>query len=348
MRNNLPPSGSYLPAEWETDSTVLMAWPHAGTDWNYMLDEVRTCYTDLLRQIGSYRKVIILTPDANEVRQSLGPGNYRNIIPVEAPTNDTWTRDYGPLTLISPHGGAIPLDFRFNGWGLKFAANLDNCVNSFLSRKQLITAPLINCQDFVLEGGGIESDGHGSLLTTAHCQLSPNRNPWMNEAQITAFLKNIFGARQVIWLHHGYLAGDDTDSHIDTLARFAPNDTIVYTGCDDPHDEHFQELQLMKQELSEARTLDGRPFNLIELPLPSPIFDDEGQRLPATYANFLATPDAVFMPTYNQSRNDLLAKQMLQIVFEVPVIGIDCRALIRQHGSLHCATMQIPHSILAI
>lgn len=348
MRNNLIPSGSYLPAEWETDSAILMAWPHADTDWNYMLDEIRTCYTDLLRHIGSHRKVIIITPDPDEVRRSLGPGNYRNIIPVEVPTNDTWTRDYGPLTLMSPDGGATPLDFRFNGWGLKFAANLDNCVNSFLSRKQLLAAPLINCQDFVLEGGGIESDGHGSILTTAHCQLSPNRNPWMNQTEITTFLKNIFGARQVIWLHHGYLAGDDTDSHIDTLARFAPNDTIVYTGCADPHDEHFQELQLMKQELSEARTLDGRPFNLIQLPLPSPIFDDEGQRLPATYANFLATPDAVFMPTYNQSHNDLLAKQMLQIVFNVPVIGIDCRALIRQHGSLHCATMQIPHSILAI
>lgn len=338
-----------LPAEWEMAGAVMLAWPHDATDWAYMLDEVRRCFADMVEAMLPWTKVIVVAPDVAEARRAIAVDDPDRLLFFQAETNDTWTRDYGPITVELVDGsGFRPIDFRFNGWGLKFASCLDNMVVRSMARRRLIAAPLVNRQDFVLEGGGIESDGQGTLMTTAHCQLSPNRNATLSRADIERTLMEEFGSRQIIWLEHGYLAGDDTDSHIDTLARFAPGDTIVYTGCDDPSDEHFDELQAMEQELMDARTLAGMPFNLIRLPLPDAIYDEAGQRLPATYANFLALPKAVIMPVYGQPRKDALARQMLQIAFEVPVVTVDCRALIRQHGSLHCMTMQMPNEILAI
>lgn len=337
-----------FPAEWEMDGAVLLAWPHCDTDWNYMLDDVHRCYVDMIRAILPYSPVIVVCPDVDKAKSHLKEIDSQRLYYVSAQTNDTWTRDYGPITVIDEAGKYIALDFCFNGWGLKFAASHDNLVTSQLKTKGLISSDLFNRRDFVLEGGGIESDGKGSVMTTSRCQLSPNRNATLSVDAIESRLLKEFGASQVIWVNHGYLAGDDTDSHIDTLARFAPDDSIVYVGCDDPTDEHYSELQAMKTELINARTLDGRPFNLFELPLPDPICDENGDRLPATYANFLATPRVIFMPSYGQPRKDTLASQILTVAFCRPVVTVDCRALIRQHGSLHCATMQIPKQILAL
>lgn len=348
LMNNNTTLQLHLPAEWEYDSTIMLAWPHEETDWAHMLPQVRTCYSNLIQAITSVgQNVILVGPGLDRLPDELTHLDSSRIFTFNCPTNDTWTRDYGPITLIDNNGTAIVADFRFNGWGLKFAADLDNCVTPAMCAKGLITVPRQNCQGFVLEGGGIESDGRGTLLTTAHCQFSPNRNPHLSKEQIEEHLCRFFGAKRVLWLNHGYLAGDDTDSHIDTLARFAPNDTIIYTGCNDPEDEHYQALQAMKQELMAMTTADGLPYNLIELPLPDPVFDGD-ERIPATYANFLATPKAVFMPTYNQPQKDQLAYQMLQIAFSQPIITVDCSALIRQHGSLHCATMQLPDNILCL
>ncbi|MCM1292803.1 MAG: agmatine deiminase family protein [Bacteroides sp.] len=337
-----------FPAEWECDCAVLLAWPHHDTDWNYMLPWVHRCYADVIRAIIPWQPVILIAPDISIPLRFLADIDPTRLFFVELPTDDTWTRDYGPLSVFDSEARCTALDFCFNGWGLKFAAACDNLVTSRLSSHGLLTAPVINCRDFVLEGGGIESDGHGSLMTTSRCQLSPNRNATLSCEQIADRLLAEFGARQVLWVDHGYLAGDDTDSHIDTLARFAPDDTIVFVGCQDPSDEHFEELSLMKEDLLTFRTLDGRPFNLMELPMPSPIFDSEGHRLPATYANFLALPDVVIMPSYGQPRTDGLARRILEVAFCRHVVSVDCRALIQQHGSLHCATMQIPKQILAI
>lgn len=335
-----------FPAEWEHDGAILMAWPHAETDWSDMLSEVQDCYVDIIRAIVTYQKVIVISPDTSEARDALGDIDPARIFFVDVPTNDTWTRDYGPLTIVDSDGRYKALDFCFNGWGLKFAACLDNLVNSRLKEKSLISAPLLNCRDFVLEGGGIESDGIGSLMTTSHCQLSPNRNAALSRAEIERRLLDRFGARQVLWVDHGCLAGDDTDSHIDTLARFAPHGTIVYVGCDNPADEHYAELKAMKEQIQSFTTPDDLPFKLFELPLPDPIYDPDGERLPATYANFLATPQVVIMPVYGQPQKDMLARQILTVAFARPVVTVDCRALIRQHGSLHCATMQMPDYIL--
>lgn len=336
-----------FPAEWEKDCAVLMAWPHEGTDWEYMLEEIKACYIEIIRTIVRYQPVIVIAPDTSEPRRLLSDIKKDMLFFADVPTNDTWTRDYGPITLVGDNT-AILLDFCFNGWGMKFAADKDNLVNERLSGKKLFDVPLFNSRDFVLEGGGIESDGNGSLMTTKRCQLSPNRNAALDISDIEKRLLDRFNSRQLLWVSHGYLAGDDTDSHIDTLARFAPNDTIVYVGCNDPEDEHYDELHKMKHEISEFRRLDGSPYNLIELPLPDPVYDEDGLRLPATYANFLALPNVVIMPSYSQPAKDKLAKQLLEVVFERPVECVDCRPLIKQHGSLHCATMQIPLKALAL
>lgn len=305
-----------LPAEWEDCFTsVMIARPHAATDWAPMLDEVTSCYDSLVAAIAEAGMEIIETGDN---------------------TNDTWTRDYGPITVED--GPALRLfDFTFNGWGMKFAADKDNLVNSRLF------AETVNRRGFVLEGGSIESDGRGTLMTTSRCLLSPNRNAQLGRDDIEEYLKAEFGLKQVLWVDHGFLEGDDTDSHIDTLARLAPHDTILYCGAGNETGTQHDSLLAMARQLRSFMTPDGRPFNLIELPLPDPIFDDEGERLPATYANYLATPKAILMPTYGQPRNDRLAADTLRIVYgDRRIITVDCRALIRQHGSLHCATMQLP------
>lgn len=337
-----------FPAEWDRDAAIMIAWPHENTDWAYMLDEVTECYTNLVKAFVSKKlRVIIVAPDSEYVKTKLKGIDSSDIIFYEVDTNDTWTRDYGPIT-IEQDGVLKVVDFKFNGWGLKFAACHDNLVTGCMCKSKLITAPRENRLGFVLEGGSVESDGAGTILTTARCLESPNRNGDLTREQIEENLRDWLGANNILWLEHGVLEGDDTDSHIDTLARLAPGNTIIYTGCYDANDSHAAELNAMKQELMKFRTSDGNRFNLAELPLPSPVFDSEGERLPATYANYLVTPHTVFMPTYNQPLNDMTAKGVLEAVFEREVITVDCTALIKQHGSLHCATMQISNEALCL
>ncbi len=329
---------------------VMISWPHEGTDWAPMLVEARKCYMELARAIlQAGCTLVVITPDASATRAELRPLPSRNIVVVEVPTNDTWVRDYGMLTLRL-EDTPIAADFQFNGWGLKFAANLDNCVTTRLFDR----LPNIVKADFratVLEGGSVETDGNGTILTTSECLLSANRNNFHSKAEAEAMLSRCLGAERVLWLDNGALQGDDTDSHVDTLARFASDDTIVYVKCYRDDDTHYLGLHLMEEELREFRTTSGQPYNLVGLPLPDPCYDPEdGHRLPATYANFLITPRAVIMPTYGQERNDRMARMMLESVFapEREVISVDCRALIRQHGSLHCATMQVPRAFVPL
>ncbi len=338
-----------MPAEWEPQSAVLVAWPHSKTDWVYMLDKVCDCYEKIVLALQQNGLVtVVFGPELDDARRRLERLG-QSVVFAEIPTNDTWVRDYGPITTVDIDGRYMLNDFVFNGWGMKFAANLDNMANRHLSAKALFgyamhgDCRLVNNLDFVLEGGSVESDGHGTLMTSESCLLAPNRNDSLTKAEIEAQLCRRLGADRVLWVSHGGLAGDDTDGHIDTLARLAPHGTIIYTGCTNPDDEHYDSLQLMARQLAGFRTADNRPYNLIELPLPDPIYDDNGNRLPATYANYLVTPAKVLMPTYGQARKDMLAAQMLRIVYcDREVIGVDCRALIQQHGSLHCATMQLP------
>ena len=254
------------------------------------------------------------------------------------PTNDTWARDHGGITVLED-GKPVVYDFTFNGWGLKFAANYDNLIT-----RKLYTAGIFgdsghkNCFDFVLEGGSIESDGEGSVLTTAECLLSDNRNN-LSEEDIEAKLIEYFGLKQVLWLNHGYLAGDDTDSHVDTLARLCDRSTIAYLKCDDIEDEHFDELKKMKKELRKFKTPEGRYYRLIPLPMADEVYFNN-ERLPATYANFLIINGAVLMPTYNSPKDELAMQQLQKAFPDREIVGINCMALIKQHGSLHCVTMQ--------
>lgn len=338
----------YLPAEWHKQSLIQLTWPHKNTDWAYMLNEVENCFLNLAREISDRQNLLIVTPEPEAVRNFLYQNKVSdaNIHFVPSPTNDTWARDHGFITLLKEDQTPLLLDFCFNGWGMKFAANFDNQINSNLLSSGIIDGEYKDCRQFVLEGGSIESDGKGTLLTTSECLLSSNRNDTKSRQEIESYLKEQFNVQQVLWLEHGYLAGDDTDSHVDTLARLCPNNTIVYVQCNDTTDEHYEALKCMEEELKGFRTLDGNPYLLLPLPMTEAIYDNDKQRLPATYANFLIINEAVLYPTYNQPQNDAQAAKILQEAFPGrKIVGVDCCALIKQHGSLHCVTMQYPEGV---
>ena len=328
-----------LPPEWAPQQFVQLTWSHEETDWVDMLDEVNQCFAEIARHIIQYENLLIVCRDAERIRTLLKDIDLNRITLVELPTNDTWARDHGGITVLED-GKKVIYDFAFNGWGKKFEAELDNKITKALYDKQLFGSNVTykNCLDFVLEGGSIESDGEGTLLTTSTCLLSDNRNDLSKEA-VEARLKDYFGLHRMLWLNHGYLAGDDTDSHIDTLARFCDVNTIAYVEYEDERDEHYTELKKMEEELMQFRTVSGAPYRLIPLPMADAVYE-AGERLPATYANFLIINGAVLMPTY-QSPKDEIALKQLELAFpDRKIIGINCLPLIKQHGSLHCVTMQ--------
>lgn len=336
----------HFPAEWHPQSAIQLTWPHTETDWVDIIDEVTTFYVGLAKEILKHTKLLIVCNNVAEVSNNFTSTELKNITLVEIDSNDTWTRDHGAISVFIDGQPAI-YDFGFNAWGLKFASNYDNQITQKLFERGVYAEKVKyhNYLNFILEGGAIESDGEGTLLTTTQCLLAPNRNEPLTKEEIEAYLKNIFGLKQVLWLHHGYLSGDDTDSHIDTLARLCDKTTIAYVQCTDQSDEHYQELKNMEQELAAFRTLDNEPYNLIALPMAKPVYEDN-YRLPATYANFLIMDAVVLMPTYNTDK-DAVAKKQLQKAFpDKEIVGIDCQTLIKQHGSLHCITMQYPEGFL--
>lgn len=334
--------------EWFMQSGVQLTWPHAGTDWAPMLDEVTDLYVRLAFEIATRETLLIVAPDADSVKtlleQRLPARATANIIYKQCPTNDTWARDHAPITVMGQDGPEL-LDFRFDGWGGKFPADLDNAINARLD--DTLKGRRIDCLDFTLEGGSIETDGLGTLLTTAQCLLNPNRNPQLDQAHIEELLSERLGVSHFLWLTKGHLEGDDTDAHVDTLARLCPGDVIAYVQCKDQADSHYDDLRAMEDELKAFRTPEGKPYKLIPLPLPEAIYDEDGERLPATYANYLVMNTVVLMPTYAQPDLDDEAAAAIRRAYpDRDVVGIDCRPLIRQHGSLHCATMQYPRGVL--
>ncbi len=336
-----------LPAEWEEQSGVQLTWPHAGTDWAPMLEEVQQCFAQIASRISHREKLLIVTPEPAKVMRQLA-GQHVLMASTrfaKCPTNDTWARDHGALTLTDTRG-PILLDFRFNGWGDKFRWELDNAITRRLSDSGVLSGTYADRQDFVLEGGSIESDGQGTLLTTSACLLNANRNPRLNKADIEEYLKQALHLNRVLWLDHGHLTGDDTDGHVDTLARFCGRDTIAYVKCDDPSDPHYDSLRQMEEQLRTFTTPTGQPYTLLPMPMADAIVEN-GERLPATYANFLIINGEVLCPTYDQPHNDAAALAALAQAFpDREITGIDCRALIRQHGSLHCVTMQYPRGVI--
>ncbi|HFS82633.1 MAG TPA: agmatine deiminase family protein, partial [Epsilonproteobacteria bacterium] len=264
----------------------------------------------------------------------------RNLSFIEIPTNDTWVRDYGYIS-IEENGETKLLDFTFDGWGGKFDASLDNLVNRTLHKKGYLGTIALESIDFVLEGGSIESDGAGTILTTSQCLCNDNRNGGLSKAEVASRLETYLGAERILWLDHGYLAGDDTDSHIDMLARFVDKESIAYVQCSDKEDEHYDALQKMEEELKHFRTPGGNPYRLIPLPMCEAKQNQKGDRLPATYANFLITDKALIYPTYNAAADKESGEIFKKIFPDKEIIPVNCEKLIEEGGSLHCSTMQI-------
>lgn len=346
----------YFPSEWHPQAFVQLTWPHQDTDWAPVLADAIDCFCEIARELAACGQVLIVAQDPELAQQDLRQHNIclGNMTFVACPTNDTWARDHAFITCMDETQHAVVLnDFQFNGWGLKFAACHDNQINQAvlpnitdLYRAYGTKVEYSNHLDFVFEGGSVESDGQGTLMVTSSCLLAPNRNNTMSRMDIELYLKKTFNAERVLWIEHSWLAGDDTDGHIDTVARFCSPTSIAYVKCEDPDDEHYEELQAMEQELQALRTADGQPYQLFPLPLPDPCYDTDGERLPATHANFLIANDAVLVPTYRQPEKDARALAQLEQAFPYHrVVGIDCSVLILQHGSLHCSTMQYPKAI---
>ena len=335
-----------LPAEWEEQDGVLLSWPHADSDWSDDIELVEPVFAAIAAAISQHEQVIIVAPQPEQIMELIvaAGGVQQQVTLINLPTNDTWSRDFGPITI--EEGGRLQLlDFGFNGWGLKFAANHDNQITRRLAATGLFGKHTPQVVGLILEGGAIESDGAGTILTTTECLLNSNRNPHLEQREIEAQLGKLLGAQRFLWLEHGYLAGDDTDSHIDTLARLCPNDTIAYVFCDDPGDEHYAALQRMGEQLRSFRTADDRPYRLLPLPWPQACYGPSNERLPATYANFLIINGAVLVPTYDCAQDEAALEVIAQAFPDRKIIGIDCSPLILQHGSLHCVTMQLPRGV---
>lgn len=339
----------FLP-EWHEQWGVMIAWPHHSTDWVDNLEAAEQCYVELVGAIVRFEKVLLLCQDAThrqwiEARLTQASIALSSIVFVEIPYDDTWARDFGFITMTTDTGLRL-LDFEFTAWGGKFAASQDNGINQILFQQSLLAHCATESHDWVLEGGSIETDGRGTLLTTRRCLLNPNRNPDLSESELEERLKQALGVSRVLWLNHGYLEGDDTDAHIDTLARFVNPTTLVHLSCSDPADSHFTELQAMTKELAQLTQPDGSPYTLVAIDIPPPIYR-ERRRLGASYVNFLMINDAILVPVYGHSESDQAALQAIQLACpDRSVVPINCLPLIEQNGSLHCVTMQIPKGVI--
>jgi agmatine/peptidylarginine deiminase len=345
-----PMHDRWMPAEWAPQSAVLMAWPAPTGDFGPWYSAVEHTYIDIARAI-SQRQILIVACHSAADRAAIGnllsaaDAAIERIRFVLVDYDDIWVRDTAPLTTESGKGPRL-LDFRFNGWGGKYDCSRDRTLAKDLIEAGLFSDTPFDTIDFVLEGGSIDGDGQGTLLTTRHCLLNPNRNPGFSQQAIEQRLVETLAADRILWLSHGQAEGDDTDAHVDTLARFCDPETIAYTSCDDPDDPQYPDLKAMESELRELCTAEGARYQLVPLPIPRAIHDESGTRLPATYANFLIINGAVLVPAYADAADDIALQRLQRCFPGREAVPIDCRSLIHQYGSLHCMTMQFPQSVL--
>ncbi|MBA3343965.1 MAG: agmatine deiminase family protein [Gemmatimonadales bacterium] len=335
-----------MPAEWEPHRGTWLSWPHKEASWPGRFGSIPATFARMVRYLGDHEEVHInvagpaMEEDVRRLLADEGAGSG-NVFFHYHPTNDAWCRDHGPIFLQRSAGGrreqAI-VDWKYNAWGNKYPPyDLDDVIPSRIGEE--LDIPVYS-PGMVLEGGSIDVNGRGTLLTTEACLLNPNRNPELGREEIESYLRDYLGVSRILWLGDG-IAGDDTDGHVDDLTRFVAADTVVTVVEDDPADENYEPLQDNLQRLRGMTDQDGRPLRVITLPMPRPVWH-QGQRLPASYANFYIANGVVLLPTYDPER-DAEAQTTLQNLFpDREVVGIDCTHLVWGLGAFHCVTQQWP------
>lgn len=319
-----------IPAEWEEQEALIVVFPPQKSDWAHSIKEIHQSYLEFIGKIARFQKCMVICEDKKILSTALP--SLQNIELIEMPTNDTWIRDFGGINVYK-NGKRQTYDFVFNAWGNKFDASIDNTITKRLFDEGYLSGKLKSF-DFVLEGGSIDTNGEGVMLSTAYCLFEENRNPELSKKKIKKTLMKLFGLKELIILKHGALMGDDTDSHIDTLARFINKNTIAYVKCYDKNDAHYKELKKMEKELQKTG------FDLLPLPLPSPKYFNN-HRIPATYMNFVLINNAVLVPTYSDTYDKEVLATFARHFPEREIVGIESSVFIREHGSLHCASMNI-------
>jgi agmatine deiminase len=336
--------GLRWPAEWARQEALLLAWPHDPTTWGEGLPAARSALAKLAAVAGQGQRVHVLAKDAadeRDARAHLAAEGARRTSVHRIPTRDAWIRDYGPLVVAGGRGPTrtrLALDFVFNAWGNKYADLVDD--DGVPKRLQEVHGLPTRRVHLVLEGGSIDSNGRGTLLTTSQCLLHPNRNPHLVKEEIEAQLREWLGVHHILWLGEG-IAGDDTDGHVDDVARFVNPTTVVAAVEEDPADPNFAPLRDNLRRLRAMADQDGRPLEVVPLPMPHPLLGRDGHRLPASYANFVIVNGAVAVPVFG-TRRDGGAIRVLERCFpKRRVVGIRCEALVEGFGALHCLSQNL-------
>ncbi len=338
--------GYRFPAEFEPHVATWLSWPHKEASWPGKLDAIYPYYAQFIKILAESEKVRINVAD--EAMKDFALQCIKNagadLNQVEFyfhPSNDAWCRDHGPAFLINPDAAEqkkVIVDWDYNAWGGKYPPfDLDDVIPTLIGKQ--FNIPVFH-PGIVMEGGSVEFNGKGALLTSTACLLNPNRNPHLNQSQIEEYLMDFYGVDQILWVDEG-VVGDDTDGHIDDTVRFVNEDTVLTVVEDNPEDENYHILQHNLKQLKEMRLLNGKPLNIIELPMPDAVvFDD--QRLPASYANFYIANKSVIVPTFRCAKDEI-ALQIIQNCFpEREVVGIDSTEIIWGLGSFHCLSQQEP------
>lgn len=338
--------GYRMPAEWHPHESTWLVWPKNSQTWPDQVPEVQELYLQIVTLLAFQERVDLLVDDpdtadtvADKLRERNAPLEQVAFHPI--PTADSWIRDYGPNFLLRQTRGEVELAFnhwRFNAWGNKYE-DLKRDANIPARMEPVLKVPRF-APELVLEGGAIEVNGEGICLTTQECLLNPTRNPGQSKPEIEQILRSYLGVQQILWLRAG-IAGDDTDGHVDNMARFVKPDSLVCSLEEDPSEENYPPLQENYQRLQAVRDGNGSPLEVIPLPMPGKLETEQG-RLPASYSNFYIANQLVLMPTF-ADKNDARAEEILQKVFPTrKVIGLDCRSAVWGLGTLHCLTLQQP------
>jgi len=337
--------GYYFPAEFEKHIATWLSWPHKNESWPGTIDKVYPYYSEFVKTLAQSEKVCINVND--EAMKSFAAGHLEkagadlsNVDFFIHPTNDAWCRDHGPAFLINPNAEQkkIIVDWNYNAWGNKYPPyNLDDVIPTLIAGDYDIP---VFYPGIVMEGGSVEFNGKGTLLTSTSCLLNPNRNPHLNQQQIEEYLINYYGVEQILWVADG-IVGDDTDGHIDDTVRFVNEDTVLTVVEKNKSDENYELLRHNLKQLQQMRLLNGKQLNIVELPMPNAVIYD-GQRLPASYANFYIANKFVIVPTYRCKQDDEALEIIQQYFPDRKIVGIDSTEIIWGLGSFHCLSQQEP------